>query len=255
MLQGTKNLDKIELELQIFEKFRSYYTNFFVSILKRLPQLSAFGFHVTDHRINKKENQLSEGLDLSQLLCAASEISNLEQLEISMPNLLFDDNTAKPCLRSMKEFNIGVSGSEDEEPVRFENISKWVTGTLKTLIRSAPELTCLILDFRETIDEQTFLKRFTLIEQFRNLEFLCISLTVEQCSQETVRNVGRAIQSLKKLSTLVLKFYGSDKNIFDVKTYMKRRPTTRDIFISVDELAWVGDEFNLSVSDPEEINM
>jgi hypothetical protein len=174
-------------------------------------------------------------------------MTELQEFEVAMPNLLFENIEISPNLSNLREFHISISDPQDNElkpenkPLEFTHISACIKTVLKHLVSSAPNLQSLILNIGEVMDDQTFCDRFKLIAQFQNLEYLYSQFLLVKCSSDAVQSVGRSLQSMKKLKTLVLQFNGSDPNTIALKTYINYHKSIKEVLFVSNTDIWWGD--------------
>lgn len=247
VFENTKLLRKMALDYKMLDSFSSFYTNFFVSILNRLPQIQSFALCVKDCAKQRLPNEPSEGFDLALLLDSCSKMEGLQGLEVAVPNILFEGVKLSPNLSQLKEFHISVTDPEGNEleqenkTLKFTNISKFLIKLLKDLKVIAPNLKSLILNIGEVMDDLTFCERFRLISWFKNLEYLYLQFLIPKCSNEASRSVGRLLQSMKKLKTLVLQFNDSDPNTFAIKTYITYHKSIQGVLLVSNKDVWLGE--------------
>lgn len=240
--ENTKSLRKLSLDFKMLENFSSYSTSFFIAILNRLQGLNSFEISVKEFSKQENPGQEPECFDVALLLDCCSKMTQLQSIEVAMPNLLFEDAKLSQNLTSLKEFHIGISEHEDNETLKF-GVAKTMKGILNCLVNIAPNLKSLILDFREVIDGPTFCSRFMLIERFKNLEYLHLRMVIEKCNSQKIKTVGKLLQSLKKLKTLVLHFNDSDPKIFSIRTYISYHRHIREVLLVSNDAVWLGNAY------------
>jgi len=242
-LANAKGLKTMTLDFNMLEEFNPHYTNFIVSILKRVPNLCSFETYLKDTTLDKNKESGKGCFDLFPFLEVCSKLEKAEQIEISMPNLLFDDAEFHPSTKCLKSLTIGVNENDEDKPLKFTNISRFVKKLLKTLYKTSPDLVNLTLDFNEVVDETKLLMRFCLIERFKKLEGLGLRFTLKKCDQTVSQEVGRILQALRSLNTMVLKFTDSNKKIYGIQNFIKYHKSLRDMLVQLNESSWIDNDY------------
>lgn len=238
----AKQLHTIAFDFHMLEGFNPHYTNFIISILNRVQNITALEIQVNDHFQDKTINRSTTYFDLAPFFKACSSMPNVEQIDMLMPNLLFKDAEFIPVTKSLKSLTIGVDEREEDNPIKFQDISKSVEKLLKTLSRYAPDLVTLSLDFAEELDQENLVKRFFMIQKFKKLEALGARFFVGKCDPLTTQQIGQVLKSLKQLNMLLLKFFNTDKVIYGIENYVKYHKYIRNILIQFNESTWMDNE-------------
>jgi len=231
------------LEFNMLEEFNPHYTNFIVSILNRVPNLCSFETYLKDTTPDKDKEPGKGCFDLFPFLDVCSRLEKAEQIEISMPNLLFEDAEFNPSTKSLKSLTIGVNESDEDKPLKFTNISRFVKKLLGTLYKTSPDLVNLTLDFNEVVDETKLSTRFNMIKKFKKLEGLGLRFTLKKCDQTVAHEVGKILQELRSLNTMVLKFTDSNKKIYGIQNFIKYHKSLRDMLVQLNESSWIDNDY------------
>jgi len=232
------------LDFNLLEEFNPHYTNFIVSLLKRVQNLTSFEAYIKDTTTDEAKIEGKGCFDLYPFFKAFSKLEKVEQIEISMPNLIFEDaelSSETKC--NLKSLTIGINENDESKSIKFANISLFVTRLLKRLSESSPSLVNLTLDFTEVVTERKLLNRFNLIKNFKRLEGLGLRFILKKCTHLTAMEVGRALQSLERLNTMVLKFIESDKKIYGIQNYIRYHTSLRDMLVQLNESSWIDNDY------------
>jgi hypothetical protein len=239
---NAKQLHTIAFDFHMLEGFNPHYTNFIISVLNRVQNITALEIQVNDHFQDKTVNRSTTFFDLAPFFRACSTMPYVEQIDMLMPNLLFKDAEFTPVTKNLKSLTIGVDEREEDNPIKFKDISKSVEKLLRTLSRNAPELVTLSLDFAEELDQESLVKRFYMIQKFKKLEALGARFFVGECDQLTTQQIGQVLKSLTQLNMLLLKFFNTDKTIYGIENYVKYHKYIRNILIQFNESTWMDNE-------------
>lgn len=241
---AAKELKAMTLDFNLLEEFNPHYTNFVVSLLTRVQNLTSFEAYIKDTTTDEAKIEGKGCFDLYPFFKSFSKLEKVEQIEISMPNLIFEDaelSSESKC--NLKSLTIGINENDESKSIKFANISLFVTKLLKRLSESSPSLVNLTLDFTEVVTERKLLNRFNLIKNFKKLEGLGLRFILKKCTHFTAMEVGRALQSLERLNTMVLKFTDSDKKIYGIQNYIRYHTSLRDMLVQLNESSWIDNDY------------
>jgi len=246
-MNDSKNIKTVVLDINLLEEFNPHYTSFFVSLLQRLPDINSFHVNLTDKSKNSAKMKGAACFDLAYFLGACSKMSKIEQIEVLMPNFLFEDSDFEVNFQNGNLKGLAVAVIEDSESststVSFKNINKFIKNLLNNLIETTPNLINLTLDFTEVIDENTLLSRFNLIKKLEKLEGLGLKYQLTKCSKSTIVSVGRILRSLVSLNTMFLKFSQSDEILCEINDYIKHHNHLRDVLVQVNDASWIDNDY------------
>jgi hypothetical protein len=240
--EEAKKMKRIVFDFHLLEDFNPHYTNFIVSILSRLRNISALEIQVRSNVEGETKNQDQGCFDLLPFFKVCSMMPYVEQIDILMPNLLFTGAEFNPITTCLKSFTIGVDEKDEEKPIKFENISKPVEKLLKTLTKYSPDLENLNLDYGEVLTQETLAKRFWIIQKFQKLEALGGRFFIHKCNKNTVRNIGTVLRSLKRLNIVLLKFLETGKTIYNIENYIKYHKSIKNMLIQFNDSAWMDND-------------
>ena len=237
----AKNLKILILDFDLLEAFNPHYVNFFISIVTRTPQLASLNIQMKP--LDLQDKILPEAsFDLAEFLKACSQMKNLNELQISMPSFAFSNAFVSSTMADIHTFALRSSKLKDE----FENETDFVINDnlpiqnlLKSLGKNALNLTTLVLDFNEVIDQDKLLQRFALLQQLKNLRSFSGKFSVRQCDLTTVQSIGKILQSFRKLVNLAIKFPDSDTTFTNLKDYIKYHKNIRSVLIYFYKSGWL----------------
>jgi len=244
-MNDSKNIKTVVLDINLLEEFNPHYTSFFISLLNRMPDINSFHVNLTDRTKNAAKLKGAACFDLAYFLEACSKMQRIEQIEILMPNFLFEDTGFEMKFQNgcLKGLAVAIIEDNETSTVNFTNINKFVKNLLGKLIETTPNLINLTLDFTETIDENTLLTRFNLINKLTKLEGLGLKYQLTKCSKSTIESVGRILRSLSRLNTMFLKFSQSDEILCEINEYIKHHNHFRDVLVQVNDASWIDNDY------------
>lgn len=240
----AKNLKILILDFDLLEAFNPHYVNFFISIVTRTPQLTSLNIQMKPSDTQEDTILPEASFDLAEFLQACSKMSDLNELQISMPSFAFSNAVIASTMTGIHTFAIRNSKLKDE----FENDSETdfvinetlpIYNLLKSLRNNAPNLTTLVLDFNEVIDQDKLLQRFVLLQHLENLRSFSGKFSVKQCDLTTVQSIGKILQSFRKLVNLAIRFPDSDSSFTNLKDYVKYHRNIRSVLIYFYESGWL----------------
>ena len=238
--EKTKELKSLTLEFDLLEEFDIHYTNFFISIMKRIPYISSVSFQVCTKTSEMNENtgKKQSCFDIAYFISSCGKLEHIKEIEISMPNFLFDDVEISSSMNSLQTFILRTVKQEGKKSIKFSNISHSIQRLLKTLHHNSPNLSYLVFGFNELLDQSKLLQRFILLEKFKNLQTFSGKFSVKECDGHIVKQIGSIIKSLVKLKTLRIYFPESASNLEGLQDYVKYHKSIRDLFVFFKESVW-----------------
>lgn len=249
--ETAKNLKVLILDFDLLEAFNPHHLNFLISIATRIPQIASLNIQMkTNFPVSAQENTMilpELSFDLAEFLKACSQMSCLNELQISMPSFAFSNAVIAPSMKEIHTFALRSSKQKEEE--EFENETDFVINEtlpiynlLKSLRKNALNLTTLVLDFNEVIDQDKLLQRFVLLQQLENLRSFSGKFSVRQCDIPTVHSIGKILQSFRKLVNLAIRFPDSDSSFTQLKDYIKYHKNIRSVLIYFYKSGWLDND-------------